>query len=119
MNKVQILNKIKRNLDQRGISAVRGVDDVVAAGATITCVDAEIQSPMGGSNGSVSPFLGMGIANPGKIQVEVVDVTAMDLSGDIIAVLREVFGFANDVVLTDGVVSVDVRAMADLVGMGQ
>lgn len=121
MNKKQILDKIKRNLDQRKISAVRNASDVTVGAIVISCEDASIQSPMGGIDGSSSPFLGMGVANPGKLVVTIADMTAVDFvtASALLPVLCEVFSFANDVKVTDGTNTAVVSSLADFVGLGQ
>jgi hypothetical protein len=106
MNSVQILNKIKRNLDMLGITATRNATSITVDNATISCVDASIQSPMGGVSGATSPFLGMGIVAPGQIKIKgnagetsVSLVISSELRAKVLAV---VCAFANDVVIEDG-----------------
>jgi len=126
MNKVQILDKLQRNLLARGLSPVRGSTTVTVEGMAISCVDASIQAPMGGVDGTSSPFLGMGIVAPGMIKIvptsteasiAEIFVTANDL-----IVLREVCGFANDVIIYDhdlANVLATIPGSADLHMMGQ
>jgi hypothetical protein len=69
-NSVQILDKIARNLNKLGVSAVRGSSSVSAGGLTVSYVSASVQSPMGGIDKDASPFLGIGVAAPGKIKIK-------------------------------------------------
>ena len=110
-NGVQILDKIQRNCEQRGISVSRtSASSLTAAGMAITYSAAVIDSPMGGIDDTASPFLGIGIANPGKIQISVNPSTL-----DQMRVLRIVCGHANSVVIPLG----ELEGHADLNGMGQ
>jgi len=69
-NSVQVLDKVARNLNQLGVPAVRGASSVSAAGLTISYVSASVQSPMGGADKDASPFLGIGVAAPGKLKIK-------------------------------------------------
>jgi hypothetical protein len=130
-NSKQILAKIARDAAQVGLvvnsqtaSAVvieNGSNDL-----TVSYVSAAIQAPMGGVDPSVSPFLGIGIANPGKIMIKSASTAADDIS-DVIdsAVAAKLLalcaGFANDLRLenSDATFALDIRGHADLIGMGQ
>ena len=110
-NDVQTLDKIQRNCEQLGISVSRtDAETLVAAGITITYESAEIQAPMGGIDDSASPFLGIGIANPGKINLDT-DPSTLDEY----RVLRVCSGLANNIKLPAG----ELEGTADLLGMGQ
>lgn len=110
-NRVQILDKIQRNCEQLGITVSRSdANTLVAAGLTITYTDAVIQSPMGGIDGSASPFLGIGIANPGKLNLSAAPTTL-----DEFRVLRVMAGHANSIVVTG---LGELEGSADLLGMG-
>lgn len=110
-NRVQILDKIQRNCQKLGISVSRTDSaTLVAAGLTITYSDAVIQSPMGGVDGSVSPFLGIGTANPGKLVVSAAPTTL-----DQFRVLRVMSGHANNIVVTG---LGELEASADAIGLG-
>lgn len=125
-NPVQVLDKIKRNLDAVGVPATRNATSVTAAGLTISYVDAVIQSPMGGVNGDASPFLGIGIGNPGSLKIKgaggetsiaLIFTTAADL-----AVLACCTRFANDVVVESGDSTAELARLAghpDLKMIGQ
>lgn len=110
-NSVQILDKIARNMGQRGKTAERVGDtvEVTKTGGdilTVSYVDASIQSPMGGVDDSVNPFLGIGTANPGKIKIkgeagETSIATVMD-TADALELLAECAGYANDIIVESG-----------------
>lgn len=118
-NRKQVLDKIARNLDMLGIANTRGDSSVVAGVITITYEDATIQKPEGGIDDQASPFLGIGVANPGKIK--------MDLGGEDLdslaklKVLRVVAGHANNIVLDNAAtpaVEGELQGSVDLLGMG-
>lgn len=121
-NGVQILDKIQRNCEQRGIAVSRSsAEELVAAGLTVVYEKADIQSPMGGVDGSISPFLGIGVANPGIIVVEKADLS---MSADQLRMIRLASGHANDIsIRTDKADAATELARleghADLNGMGQ
>ena len=126
MNKVQILDKLQRNLVMRGLSPVRGATTVTVEGMIISCVDASIQAPMGGIDGSASPFLGMGVVAPGKIKIvpsgSEASIAEIFVTANDLIVLREVCGFANDVAVMDhdeATVLATLAGSADLAMMGQ
>jgi hypothetical protein len=73
-NSVQILDKLSRHLTMLGVTHTRGAANIVVNTLTITYADAVIEKPMGGMDVG-SPFLGIGIANPGMI---VATATASD-----------------------------------------
>jgi len=110
-NRVQILDKIERNCSQLGIAVTRNdLNTLTAAGMVITYVDAVIEKPMGGIDDSTSPFLGIGVANPGVIDIDT-DPSTLDE----FRVLRIVAGMANDITIPSG----RLEGHADLLGMGQ
>lgn len=129
-NKVQILDKIQRNAQQLGITvnSNSGSAVVIENGSndiTISYVDADLQAPMGGVDGSATPFLGIGTANPGKIKMKTAISTADNvtdvLDGTVaVQVFQLLCGFANDIQLenSDASYSEDFRGHADLLGMG-
>jgi hypothetical protein len=124
-NSVQILDKIKRNLDAVGVAATRNGTSVTAAGLTISYVDAAIQSPMGGVDGGSSPFLGIGVANPGVIKIKGATgentIAGMFVNASDLAVLACCVRFANDVQIEGGD-GTDLGRLAghpDLKAMGQ
>jgi hypothetical protein len=111
---VQILDKIQRNCQQRGLSVSRpSADLLIAEGIEISYEDAASlpgAGPMMGIDPSVSPFLGIGVANPGKIVLDTDPASIEEFQ-----VLRIVCGHANTVVIPAG----ELPGHADLNGMGQ
>lgn len=125
-NPVQVLDKIKRNLDAVGVAATRNSTTVTAAGLTISYVDAAIQSPMGGVSDASAPFLGIGIGNPGTIKVKGAagenSIAAIFVNAADLAVLACCARFANDVVVEAGDTTTELARLAghpDLKMMGQ
>lgn len=130
-NSVQILAKIARNAAQLGLtvnsqSATAVVIENGSNDLTVSYVNASIQSPMGGVDPSVSPFLGIGTANPGKIKIK----SATNANGDMTDVLNTATAakvlaicaaFANDIVLenSDASASAEIRGHSDVIGLGQ
>ncbi len=137
-NREQILDKIKRNMEQRNITvdadAVSGETGnryLQAGNITIHYTDAVIQNPIGGVDDSTSPFLGIGTANPGKIvlaglldadsAIADIMVTEEDLQ-----ITRIASGHANDIEVragatdlgVDGTVLAELFGHTDLLGMG-
>ena len=105
------MDKIERNCHMLGLVTSRPSSvSLIASGITITYVDASIQGPMGGVDGAVSPFLGIGIANPGQLQLSANPATLAEFQ-----VLRVVCGMANDVVIPAGL----IHASSDMLGLGQ
>jgi hypothetical protein len=86
---------------------------------------ASIQSPQGGVDPTVSPFLGIGIANPGQLSLSSATGTTIPtlIDGLVAAqVLAMLSGFANDIVLLsdDGATQLGrLRGTVDLINMGQ
>lgn len=121
-NDVQILDKIQRNCEQRAIAVSRTTaDELVAAGLTVVYEAADIQSPMGGVDDSINPFLGIGIANPGIIVIEKAD---LNMSAEELRMIRIASGHANDIsIRTDKADEATELARleghVDLLGMGQ
>jgi hypothetical protein len=111
-NKEQILDKIQRNAEQLGLSGITraSASSLEAEGITITYSEAQIDSPMGGIDDSSSPFLGIGIANPGSIEFDTDPATLGQFR-----LLRIASGFANDIIIPSG----RLEGHSDLLGMGQ
>lgn len=130
-NSVQILAKLARNAAQVGLivnsqSASAVVIENGSNDLEISYVAASIASPQGGVDPSVSPYLGIGVGNPGKLKLK----SAINSAGDITDVLDSIVaakvlalmaGMANDIMLenSDASFSGDIRGHADLIGMGQ
>jgi len=135
-NSVQILNKIARAAEQYGLTvnshtATQVIVDDGADDILIKYQAADIASPLGGVDDSSSPFLGVGIANPGYL------VFSRNAAGnDTIATVFDTAtavkmfsiccGFANDISVQDGnegigtsAELVRVRGNVDVLGLGQ
>jgi hypothetical protein len=129
MAQSQILDKLARNLQQMGVSATRGATSVDVASAnvgSISLVDASVQSPMGGVDGSVSPFLGIGIAAPCKIKIKgaagkntLAAILASETDAKILAACSRP---ANNILVEAGDSATqlaEIPGHPDLLGMGQ
>jgi hypothetical protein len=129
-NSKQILDRVARNLDQLGLAYTRSGNNVVLTNGsnaiTVSYIDASILSPMGGVSPASAPYLGIGVGNPGQIQLKS-SSTAADNISDVIdsvaaaTLLHMVSGFANDIILenSDATFSTRIRGQVDLLGMGQ
>lgn len=133
-NKSQILAKIARNAYELGltVNSQSATQLIIEDGGTdllIDYVDASIASPMGGVDGSVSPFLGIGIANPGKIRMRKNTASAQTIAQTFatavsLKVLALCTRFANNVVVADSNVAspatlAEIAGEPTLLGMGQ
>ena len=118
-NRVQILDKIERNCHALGIVTSRtDAVTLVAGSATLTYVDAVIAGPMGGVDGSVSPFLGIGIANPGKIAIDIAGALST-ITAAHMRVIRVASGHANNILINNGgSLLVELEGSSDMLGMG-
>lgn len=126
----QIMAKIARNCEQRGLTVVNsGSTLVVDNGSndlTISYVAASIDLPMGGVSPASSPFLGVGVVAPGTLKCKSAS-TAGDAITDVLdsltaaKVLCVLVGIGNDILLenSDATFSQTIRGNADLLGMGQ
>jgi len=130
MAQLAILDKIARNCTMLGLTASRVADTVVVENGsndlTISLVAADIMKPMGGIDPMVSPFLGIGVANPSKIKmksaVSTADTIADVIDGAVAAkVLKMLGGFVNDIVLenSDAAFTLEMRGHAEMIGVGQ
>lgn len=127
----QILAKLARDAAQVGLTVTSQSSTavVISNGSnnlTLSYVDASIQAPMGGVDPTVSPYLGIGIANPGKIKIKSAIATAgtiADVTDSLVAakVLALCAGFANNILLENSTATFagEIRGHADLIGMGQ
>lgn len=125
-NKAAILDKIARNLGQLGISSSRGQSSVSAAGLTISYVDAVIGAPMGGIDGGVSPYLGIGIAAPGQLKIKggagENSIAAIMMSAARLQIMKVCGDIGNDMILEAGDSAAElalIHSNANLQGMGQ
>lgn len=124
----QILDKIKRNLDILKIPATRNASDVTLDNTSrvISYVDADIQKPMAGIDDSASPFLGIGVGNPGQLKLkgaagENTIASIMD-DAETVRVMGMLSAFANDKVIEAGDTTAELAVIeghTDLIGMGQ
>jgi hypothetical protein len=132
-NKEAMLDKIARNLKQRGLSeaavvrTASGVSVTKTGGdvITISYVDKAIQSPMGGVSPAASPFLGIGVAAPGALRLKGAaaesTIAAIIDTVEAVQVVMELSGFANDVIIESGASTTElarVRGIAEAMGMG-
>ena len=129
-NEQAILDKIVRSMGQRGVAVARVGDtvEVTKTGGdilTVSYVLKDLQSPMGGVDGSVSPFLGIGIAAPGSIKVKGEagenTIAAMMDTVEAMQLMHEVSGYANDVVLEAGDTTAElarIEGHEHLLGLG-
>lgn len=132
VNSAAILQKLARNAKMLGltVNSQSQVAVVIENGSndlTISYVDASFSpAVVGGVDSSVSPFLGIGVGNPGKIKIKSAS-TAADSIADVIdsAVAAQVLAMcaamANDIVLenSDATFSANLRGHSDLIGLGQ
>lgn len=131
-NSAAILHKLARNAKMLGltVNSESQTAVVIENGSndlTISYVDASFSpSVVGGVDSSVSPFLGIGVGNPGKIKIKSAINTAGDMT-DILnsavaaKVLAMVAALANDIRLenSDASASADIRGHSDIIGLGQ
>jgi hypothetical protein len=128
-----VIAKIKRNLDQLGITYTdNGTYVLLDTTLQLTYEDATIQNPMGGIDPATSPYLGIGIANPGFIKLyeptnasgatpTMPEFMTSVVRAQILAVCA---AFANDISLvmdnTSNVATeiVRIRGTVDFTGMG-
>jgi len=130
-NSVQILAKLARNAAQIGLTVNSQSQSAVVIengsnDLTISYVNASIASPQGGIDPNVSPYLGIGIGNPGKLKLK----SAINTAGDITDVLDSIIAakvlalmaaMANNILLenSDAGFAGEIRGHEDLIGMGQ
>jgi hypothetical protein len=118
-NITSISQKIARNAQELGyVVSAQGNDSFGNAYVTITAdsgslsvyyLTAQIQLPMGGVSNTVSPYLGIGVGNPGQLLIassvstagSMADIINGPISANIFAMCA---AFANDLVLADSAV---------------
>lgn len=113
-NKEAMLDKIARNLKQRGLAESKVVRlassiEVEKTGGdklTISYVDKSVQSPMGGVSPASSPYLGIGVAAPGSLKLKGAaaenTIAAIVDTAEALQVLAELAGFGNDIIVEAG-----------------
>jgi hypothetical protein len=132
-NKEAMLDKIARNLKQRGLSeaavvrTASGVSVTKTGGdvLTVSYVDKSVQSPMGGVSPASSPYLGIGVAAPGSLKIkgaaaETTLAAILDTT-EAAQLLAECSGYGNDVVIESGASTTElvrIRGVAEAQGMG-
>ena len=129
MSIAHILDKIARNAEMVGltVNSNSGSAVIVENGGndlTVSYVSAVIQQPMGGIDGLVSPFLGIGIVNPGVIKIQGAAGAGFAATVDTAVVLKLIAicaAFGNDVTVvgSTGTELARLRGHADLIGVGQ
>jgi hypothetical protein len=131
-NSAAILQKLARNAKMLGLTVnSESQSAVVIENAsndlTISYVAASYSpSVVGGVDGNVSPFLGIGVGNPGKVMIKSAS-SANDNMTDILdsavaaKVLAMCAALANDIRLenSDASFSAEIRGHSDLLGLGQ
>lgn len=130
-NRSPILDKIVRNLLQRGYpNVVRSDDSVLVTKTggdvlTVTYVDKNIQSPMGGVSAAASPFLGIGVAAPGSLKIKgelaATTIAAIFDTVEALVLLNELAGFANDIIVESGGSTAElarIRGHESVLGLG-
>jgi hypothetical protein len=131
-NSAAILQKLARNAKMLGltVNSQSQTAVVIENGSndlTISYVDASFSpAVVGGVDSSVSPFLGIGVGNPGKVKIK----SAVNAAGDMTdildsevaaKVLAMCAALANDIVLenSDAGFSATIRGHSDIIGLGQ
>lgn len=126
-----IMAKIERNARQLGLTIVSssGTNVVIDNGSndfTVSYVQPTITAPMGGVDGSASPFLGIGVVSPGQLKMKSAIATAgtiADVMDSLIAarVVHMLGWMANDIVLENSTASftATLRGHSDVLGAGQ
>lgn len=131
-NSKQILQKLARNAKTIGLTVNSESQSAVVIengsnDLTIGYVDASFSpAVVGGVDGSVSPYLGIGVSAPGKIRIKsasnaagtIADVMDSAVAAQVLALCASM---ANDLRLenSDASFSADLRGHSDLLGMGQ
>lgn len=129
-NKQHLLDKLARQFKFMGLTYSQGQSSILvengANDLTVSLVDFEGISPMIGIDGSVSPYLGIGIAAPNTLKIKSASTVAdsiADVIDSVVAakVLCVLAGFANDIILenVDATFSARIPGLADQNGLGQ
>jgi hypothetical protein len=126
-NKVQVIAKLARNLEQLGQVVSRpSAESLVCAGITVSYASAQIASPMGGVSDTSSPFLGTGVQAPGAIKLKGAagenSVATIFVAEADLLVLSQASKFANDIVVEAGDTVTQLARLAghaDLLMMGE
>ena len=131
MSRPAIMQKLARNAQIMGltVSSQSQTAVVISNGSnnlTISYQDASFSpSQVGGVDGTASPYLGIGVGNPGKLVITAAGTAGTVpgvIDGAVAAqVLAMVAALANDIVLADSSHAsiASLRGHSDLLGMGQ
>lgn len=129
-NAQAILQKVARNMNQRGIPATYtgSSTTVVKTGGdvlTVTYTPKSVQAPLGGVDGTTSPFLGIGVAAPGSLKLKGAagenTLAAILDTTEAASLLAELAGYANDVVIEAGDTTTSlarIMGSTDFIGAG-
>lgn len=129
-NRDAILQKMARNAKMLGmtVNSESHTAVVIENGSndlTISYVDASFSPSMvGGVDGALSPFLGIGVSNPGKLQIKGAGGATWALTIDSLVagkVLAMCAALANDIQIRgsgDEDLGV-IRGHSDIIGLGQ
>lgn len=129
-NSAAILHKLARNAKMLGmtVNSESQTAVVIENGSndlTISYVNASFNpAVVGGVDSSVSPYLGIGVGNPGQVAISGANATTVaSLIDTLIAakVLAMCAALANDIQLQDqnGVSLGSIRGQSDIIGLGQ
>lgn len=131
-NSAAILQKLARNAKMLGmtVNSQSHTAVVIENGSndlTISYLDASFDpAVVGGVSPAASPYLGIGVGNPGKIKIS--GATTTDTVGAVIdsvvaaKVLAMCAALANDIQLASdagATIVAEIRGHSDLLGMGQ
>ena len=127
-----ILYKLARNAQVLGMTVVSQSNTAVVIDngsndLTISYVDASFTPSMvGGVDPAVSPFLGIGVGNPGKVKITSSIHTSGNMtdildSATAAKVLAMCAALANDITLSNdnGSFTAEIRGHSDRIGLGQ
>lgn len=126
-NKEAIMDKIVRNMKQRGFSGTtRTATGLLSDGLIVSYVEKDGSTPQIGVSDAASPFLGIGVAAPGSIKIKgAAGETTLALimaSVENVSLLAEISGMANDIVIEDGDTTTELARIAgqsDVLGLGE
>ena len=129
-NSAAILHKLARNAKMLGLTVKSESQTavVIANGSndlTIAYVDASFSpAVVGGVDASVSPYLGIGVGNPGRISIKGAAATTVGTLVDSAVAAKTLAmcaSMANDLQLLDnaGAELTVVRGHSDIIGLGQ
>ena len=129
-NSAAILHKLARNAKMLGLTVNSESQSAVVIengsnDLTISYADASFSpSVVGGVDSSASPFLGIGVGNPGRITITSQLAVSVDTLLDTLVaakVLALCAAMANDIQLLDNAAGDlgTIRGHSDIIGLGQ